>query len=111
MIRVVFVCLGNICRSPMAQAVFETMVAEAGLTKQVSVDSCGTAEWYVGDPPHPGTLRVLQEHGISFVHVGRQLNTKDLEADYLIPLDRENLAGVRALGRAKGEVRLLLDYA
>src|SRR5258705_10772498 len=86
------------------------MVKDAGLDNSISVDSCGTAEWYVGDPPHPGTLKVLAEHDISCEHRGRQLNVSDLVADYLIPMDRDNLAGIQALGQAKGELRLLLDY-
>jgi low molecular weight protein-tyrosine phosphatase len=111
MVKVVFVCLGNICRSPMAEGVFANMVKRAGLDKSVSVDSCGTAEWYVGDPPHPGTLRVLAEHDIPFEHRGRQLNVSDLNADYLIPMDSDNLSGIQVLGQAKGELKLLLDYA
>lgn len=111
MVKVVFVCLGNICRSPMAQAVFSNMVSHAGLGSQILSDSCGTADWYVGDPPHPGTLRVLREHGISFEHVGRHLSSNDLDADYLIPMDDENLQVIRSIGTAKGELKLLLDYA
>ena len=94
----------------MAEGVFAHMVRRAGLDNSISVDSCGTAEWYVGDPPHPGTLRVLAEHDIPFEHRGRQLSISDLDADYLIPMDSDNLAGIQALGQAQGEVKRLLDY-
>ncbi|MCA9870327.1 MAG: low molecular weight phosphotyrosine protein phosphatase, partial [Anaerolineae bacterium] len=60
MIRVLFVCLGNICRSPMAEAVFQEYVDEAGLTDAFEVDSAGTGSWHVGEPAHRGTLTVLR---------------------------------------------------
>ena len=94
----------------MAEGVFASMVKSAGLERRISVDSCGTAEWYVGDPPHPGTLRVLADHQIPFEHRGRQLSVNDLQADYLIPMDRDNLAAIQAVGDAKGELKLLLDF-
>ncbi len=109
---VLFVCLGNICRSPMAEAVFADMVEKAGLSDQIIVDSVGTGSWHVGEPAHEGTQRVLRAHGIDFQHVARQINANDLhEADYLIAMDRSNLAAIRRLGPTNAEIGLLLDYA
>ena len=63
-IRVLFVCLGNICRSPMAEAVFRHLVEEAGLSSQIDVESAGTGAWHIGERPHSSTLAVLQNHAI-----------------------------------------------
>ena len=114
MINVVFVCLGNICRSPMAEAVFADMVAKAGLADQIQVDSAGTSGWHVGETPHRGTRRILVEHGIACTSVGRQVNRRDLqEADYLIAMDGSNAEDLRAMGRGSlnGRLHLLLDFA
>ena len=112
MVRVIFVCLGNICRSPMAAAVFSHKVKQARLADKIEVDSCGTSSWHVGESPHPGTSEVLAEHGIQYDHRSRQLAPDDLEeADYLIAMDRQNLADIRRLGETKAETGLLLDYA
>jgi protein-tyrosine phosphatase len=111
-IKVVFVCLGNICRSPMAEAIFAHKVKEAGLSDQIEVDSCGTSRWHVGERPHPGTRRVLAAHNIRYTHRARQLNRADLEeADYLIAMDSHNLDDIRRVSRAGAETGLLLDYA
>ena len=111
-LRVVFVCLGNICRSPMAEAIFKDMVDNAGLADEIVVDSVGTGNWHVGERPHPGTQEVLRAHSISFDHRARQIQASDLQgADYLIAMDRSNLADIRRLGPTDAEVGLLLDYA
>lgn len=66
MVKVLFVCLGNICRSPMAEAVFRHLVNERGLDGQIVVDSAGTGSWHVGEPPHEGTRRILSENDIDY---------------------------------------------
>jgi protein-tyrosine phosphatase len=112
-IHVLFVCLGNICRSPMAEAVFRHLVAQAGLSDRIHADSAGTGAWHVGEPPHHGTRRVLRERGISYTHSARLVTPADLRHfDYIIALDSENLADLRAMVRdATRQPRLLLDYA
>lgn len=111
-INVVFVCLGNICRSPMAEAVFQQMVDEAGLSEHISVDSAGTGGWIHGEPAHRGTRRVLKRNGINYAGQARQLSMNDLEtANYLIAMDSSNLNNIKRLGSTTSEVRLLLDYA
>lgn len=112
-IHVVFVCLGNICRSPMAEAVMKRKVREAGLEGQITVDSVGTGSWHVGEAPCDGTLRVLRASGLGdFRHRARQLSQADLrDADYLIALDRSNLRDIRRMGDTDAQVELLLRFA
>lgn len=112
MIRVTFVCLGNICRSPMAEGVFAHLVQEAGLSDRIKVDSCGTGSWHVGENPHRGTQKVLKKNAIKYTHRSRQLSHNDLaEADYLIAMDRSNKEGIERLGNTQAEVRMLLEFA
>ena len=115
MIKVMFVCLGNICRSPMAEAIFKHQVKEAGLSDVIWVDSSGTSNYHQGEQPHPGTRRVLLDHGIRYTHRSQQVHRHDLvEADYLVAMDRSNLRSLKRLDRGgvtDGKPSLLLDYA
>lgn len=112
MIRVVFVCLGNICRSPMAEAVFQQLVREAGLDDKIEADSAGTGHWHIGEPPHRGTRAILEKHHIPYTSCARLLSRRDLdEAAYLIAMDNENLADIRALGSGRARIARLMDYA
>ncbi len=115
MIKVVFVCLGNICRSPMAAAIFSHMVRQAGLESQIEVDSSGTGSWHVGEPPHPGTREVLRRNNISYSGYARQITANDLRtADYLISMDSDNVDTLHRLDRERivdGKVARLLDFA
>ncbi|MBB6177047.1 protein-tyrosine phosphatase [Anoxybacillus tengchongensis] len=99
MIRVLFVCLGNICRSPMAEAVFRYLVKQEGLDHVISVDSAGTGDWHVGKPPHRGTQRILTEKQIDFTGLkARQISKEDFHTfDYIIGMDSENIAHLRRL--------------
>ena len=112
MVRVLFVCLGNICRSPMAEAVFAHKVRAAGLEDQIESDSAGTGDWHVGRPPHRGTLALLAKNQIEYEHKGRQITPGDLDDfDYVLTMDDMNLRDVRALGKGRAVVRPFLDYA
>ena len=112
-IRVLFVCLGNICRSPMAEAVFAHLVEQTGLSGYIQADSAGTGGYHVGEQPHSGTRRVLRERGIAYAHRARVVTPHDLiDFDYIIALDRDNLYALRAMaGRTTAQIGLLLDYA
>ena len=112
MVRVLFVCLGNICRSPMAEGVFAHLVREAGLENEIEVDSAGTGNWHIGQPPHQGTLQIFTQYGIEYKGRARQLSLRDLDSfDYIITMDEENLSNVKRLGTGRAKVAPLLSYA
>tara|TARA_E500000331_G_scaffold351030_1_gene396959 strand:- start:1286 stop:1753 length:468 start_codon:yes stop_codon:yes gene_type:complete len=91
MVKVLFVYLGNICRSPMAQAIFEHQIKEAQLEDHFKAQSAGTASYHIGTPPDPRTLSTLKSHGILFEHQALQVNTSDINTcDYLIAMDHQN---------------------
>ena len=112
-IRVLFVCTGNICRSPMAEAVFCRIVEQAGLAGRIEADSAGTGAWHVGEPPHHGTRRVLREQGIAYSHAARQIGAPDFARfGYIVALDRGHLAELRSMAaRSDAQLALLMDYA
>jgi protein-tyrosine phosphatase len=111
MIRVLFVCLGNICRSPMAEGIFTHIVHEAGLAHAISADSAGTANWDIDSAPHPGTLYILEQYGISYTGQGRRIQRTDLDTfDYVIAMDDENLRHIRKLGKGRANVALLMSF-
>ncbi len=116
-IRVLFVCLGNICRSPMAESVFRHLVEQEGLDKRVSIDSAGTGSWHAGSPPHPETQQELIRNGID-VGPGRarQVTREDLtHFDYVVAMDSSNLQDLQDLydrtPDAASTLSRLLDHA
>ncbi|MUV38671.1 Protein-tyrosine-phosphatase [Lentibacillus sp. JNUCC-1] len=115
MVRVIFVCLGNICRSPMAEAVFRDMLEKEGLEKQVVVDSAGTGNWHAGKPPHEGTRHILDQKGISYAGMkARMFEPADWHSfDYIITMDSSNMNDLDKVQPADDEgvtVAKLMDF-
>ncbi len=114
MIKVLFICHGNICRSTMAESLFTHMVKEAGREEEFLIASAGTSREEIGNPPHRGTVKKLKEMGVPVVpHRAVQMTAKDVEEyDYLIGMDRFNLRNMeRIAGGKKEKLRTLLSFA
>jgi protein-tyrosine phosphatase len=115
MIKVLFVCLGNICRSPLGEGIFRHLVMQRGLEAHFLIDSAGTGNWHIGAPPHADSQRVARNRGVDIADQrARQLTPLDLrEFDYLIAMDTSNRVGIQALdpnGRYAEKVKLMLEY-
>lgn len=113
MVRVLFVCMGNICRSPIAQGVFENVLRREGMEGDVSVDSAGTGRWHVGAPPDERALSAASIRGLDMsAQRARQVRPEDCENfDYILTMDEENYHTVAALCRGSAVVRPFLDFA
>ncbi|RYG56165.1 low molecular weight phosphotyrosine protein phosphatase, partial [bacterium] len=104
---------GNICRSPMAEAIFLHMVREANLSDRIEVDSAGTGDWHIGNAPHKGTLAVLKKNGVAVDSRARQVRLEDLTSfDLVVTMDEKNSRDVLKLSQAapRAHVARLLDY-
>ena len=101
-IRVLFVCLGNICRSPLAEAIFKHKVTERNLVHLIESDSCGTSNYHIGDSPDPRTIANAKRNGVAIDHCGRQLCVDDLEDfDYILAMDKSNFENIRRIAVGK----------
>lgn len=98
MIHVLFVCYGNICRSPVAEGVFSELVREMGLSDQLSCDSAGTASFHIGQLPDRRTRENALEHSLTLTHRARRITGDDLaQFDYIVAMDETNLEAVEKL--------------
>ena len=114
MMKILFVCHGNICRSPMAEFVMKDLVRKTGLASQFYIESAATSREEIGNPVYPPAQRKLAEHEISCDgHAARQLTKRDYdECDLLIGMDSANLRNMQRIcgGDPDGKLRLLMDY-
>ena len=112
--KILFVCHGNICRSPMAEFVMKDLVRKAGLASQFYIESAATSREEIGNPVYPPARRKLAQHGISCDgHAARQLTNQDYdEYDLLIGMDSANLRNMQRIysGDPDGKLHLLMDY-
>ncbi|HEY0721692.1 MAG TPA: low molecular weight protein-tyrosine-phosphatase [Gammaproteobacteria bacterium] len=114
-IRVLMICMGNICRSPLAHGRFEHLVQEAGLASRISVDSAGTHAYHIGEPPDRRSQHTALQRGIDISgQRARKVSVADFEEfDYLLAMDRDNLAILQSLAPAEHahKARLFLEFA
>lgn len=115
MVKVLFVCMGNICRSPTAEAVFRAKVQEAGLEHSILIDSVGTHDYHIGDPPDQRTQRAASQRGYDMSMLrGRQVEVADFTRfDYVLAMDNANMAILYRLcpKEQRDRLGLFLEYA
>jgi len=106
-ISVLFVCLGNICRSPSAHGVFRRAVAAAGLAERVYIESAGTGDWHIGKPPDRRASATAAARGVDIQDLrAQQVSSADLDRfDYALAMDADNLANLERMAQARGTVR------
>ena len=103
--RICFVCLGNICRSPTAEGVMRKLVDQAGLAHAIAIDSAGTGEWHVGEQPDPRTVEAAARRGISLDHLARTFTRDDFDRfDLVLAMDRDNYDTLQRLARGRTHV-------
>jgi protein-tyrosine phosphatase len=113
-VRLLFVCLGNICRSPTAEGVMRSLVHEAGLSDAIELDSAGTGNWHVGSPPDARATAAARARGIVLDGFARQVSRDDFDDfDLVLAMDRSNLRELRRLApgeQERAKVRLLREF-
>ncbi|MHA7131620.1 low molecular weight protein-tyrosine-phosphatase [Algoriphagus namhaensis] len=115
MIKVLFVCLGNICRSPLAEVLFVEKVKQNGMDAHFKADSAGTSDYHIGELPDERTIACARKHGLSISHRGRQVNRTDFrEFNYIVAMDEKNLKNLNQLkiryGFKDKEIYLMRDF-
>ncbi|MFC2124431.1 low molecular weight protein-tyrosine-phosphatase [Bacteroidota bacterium] len=114
MVKVLFVCLGNICRSPLAEGVFKNAIKIRGLSGKIECDSAGTSTWHIGEIPDPRSIEIAEENGISLDHFGQQVNGRDFsEFDYIVAMDDNNrqvLISIERRSGGKAKIIKMMDF-
>ena len=114
-VSVLFVCLGNICRSPSAEGVFRALVEAQGLAETIHIDSAGTGAWHIGQPPDPRAVEAALERGIDLRTLrGRQAKPGDFDRfDYVLAMDRDNYHTLARMAteEQREKLHLFLDFA
>ncbi|CAM2959415.1 low molecular weight protein-tyrosine-phosphatase [Helicobacter burdigaliensis] len=107
---ILFVCLGNICRSPLAEGIAKDLASKKGLN--LKIDSAGTSGWHIDEPPCANSILIAKQRGIDISHLrGRKLNSyTDLKFDLVVAMDRQNLSDILRLGFSKEKVVLMGDF-
>ncbi|MEN8662566.1 MAG: low molecular weight protein-tyrosine-phosphatase [Lentimonas sp.] len=112
--KILFLCMGNICRSPAGHCVLQHLVDDAGLSDQFEIESAGTIGFHVGSPPDQRMQQTMRARGIPIIGQSRQLSRADLEYyDLILAMDNDNLAGAQSLGRSQelwSKIKLFCDY-
>lgn len=112
--KIVFVCLGNICRSPTAEGVFQHLVNERGLESYFFIDSAGTSAYHIGEPANSKSQKTANQHGIQLKSRARRFESEDLdEFDLILAMDRENyqnIMGLEGNGKYSHKVKLMREY-
>lgn len=111
MLKITFVCLGNICRSPMAELIFKDMLQKQGLSDTFQVTSCATSSYEIGNPIYYPARQTLANHNIHGSHTARKINKNDYNSDFILVMDSSNLQNVLRLdGVQKSKVFKLCDF-
>lgn len=112
--KLLFVCLGNICRSPAAEGIMQHLVHEAGLDQEIFCDSAGTSNYHIGELPDSRMIMMARQRGIHLESRARQLHHEDLERfDLILAMDEENLADIRRLDshrKYQDKIKLMCEY-
>ncbi len=110
-IKVLFVCLGNICRSPAAEGAFKHLVQKKGLEDLFEIDSAGTADYHVGELPHETTRLVARERGITLTHHCRQFESSDFKKfDYILAMDNSNYRNIISMARDESQKQKVMKF-
>lgn len=111
---ILFVCLGNICRSPSAHAVFEKLVSDSSVSDYIEVDSCGTGDWHIGHKPDERAINIAESYNYPMSHLrARQLSNKDFyKFDLILAMDKKNLDDIKKQcpPNFNGEIKLFLNF-
>ncbi|MGI1678106.1 MAG: low molecular weight phosphotyrosine protein phosphatase [Cellvibrionaceae bacterium] len=114
MVKVLFVCLGNICRSPTAHGIFRELVRKENLENVIIIDSAGTGDWHIGKSPDKRAIKAAKQNGYDISDLrARQVTSEDFQQyDYILAMDNSNLNNLRSISplNYSGELKLILDY-